>query len=69
MSEFSTTLSAEIRVPQQGFTLEELKAHMRHTKVPADALLVPALVRDVADPEHPDVTTDAEFRFRAEWGA
>lgn len=65
---FSTTLSAEIRVPQSGFRLDDLKQHMRASRIPLDALLKPAIVRDVPDPEHPNITTDAEFRLIAEWG-
>lgn len=65
---FSTTLSAEIRVPQSGFTLDELKQHMRTSRIPLDASLRPAIVRNVPDPEHPNITTDEEFRLVAEWG-
>lgn len=59
---FKTTHSAEIGLPREGFTLADLKDHMRKTKVPADSRLRPAIVRDSMDPE-----ADPEVRFVAEW--
>ena len=62
MSGFRTTHHAEINVPQDGFTLEELKAHMSKTKVPRDARLRPAIVGNAMDPG-----ADEVVRFMAEW--
>lgn len=47
MNVFSTTMQATVRVPQDGFTQDELKAHLRASKIPADARLIPTIVREV----------------------
>lgn len=60
---FSTAHSALIKVPQDGFTLDDLKVHMRKTKVPAGARLTPTLVGNAME----DVGTNDEFAFKAEW--
>jgi hypothetical protein len=58
-----TTHQAEIEVPQEGFSLDELKEHCRKTKVPATAKLRPAIVQ----PGMSSDVEDAEVRFLAEW--
>jgi hypothetical protein len=63
-STFRSVLSAEISVPDEGFTLDDLKAHMRAQKIPTDARLKPAVVGNAMDPG-----ADDEVRFRAEWQA
>lgn len=60
---FSTIHSAEIRVPQDGFTVDDLKTHMRRSKVPLDARLKPVVVGNAMDPSD----SDDEVRFKAEW--
>lgn len=73
MSGFTTAMQATIRVPQDGFTVDDLKAHLRASKIPADARLIPTNVREV-DPEPGYQTGDAivrsehtEVGFIAEW--
>lgn len=61
---FQTTHSAEISVPQEGFTLADLQTHMRASKIPTGARLRPAIVGNAMDP-----TDDSEVRLRAEWQA
>ena len=67
MSEFKTTMQAEIRVPQAGFTLDDLKSHMRSAKVPLDARLKPAVVRDAYPDERDPNEGSTEVAFIAEW--
>lgn len=65
---FSTKMQATVRVPQEGFTQAELKAHLSASKIPADARLVPTLVRFDVDPEQGGVTyPDGEIALVAEW--
>ena len=66
MGQFKTTHTAEIRVPQEGFTLDDLKAHMRKSKVPVDSRLKPAIVKTIVDPEQGGWEGD-EIAFEAEW--
>lgn len=62
MAEFPTILSAEIRVPEEGFTPDELRAHLRSQKIPTDAKVKPVVVGNAMDP-----SDDREVRFRVEW--
>lgn len=69
MGKFPTQMSAEIQIPEDGFTVDDLRSHMRSAKIPMDSRLSPAVVRDVPDPERPHVTTDQQFRLVAKWMA
>ena len=77
MGQFKTAMQAEVRVPQEGFTQEELKQHLKDTKIPANAKLRPAIVKvvnpsDAYDSQfHPDqpVPEETEVAFIAEWSA
>lgn len=71
MSGFATAMQATIRVPQDGFTVDDLRAHLRASKIPADARLIPTNVREVdieGDPHNPDFrSTVEEVGFIVEW--
>lgn len=47
MSGFKTEMEATVRVPQEGFSLDDLKAHLRTSRIPLDCRLVPTTVRDL----------------------
>jgi hypothetical protein len=47
MTRFSTQMEATVKVPQEGFSLDDLKAHLRASKIPVDARLVPTTVKEV----------------------
>ena len=61
-------MQAEIRVPQEGFTLDDLKTHMRDSKIPLSATLRPAIVTPVsyANDDQPD-DVHGEVAFLTEW--
>ena len=69
-SQFKTHMQATVRVPQDGFTVDELKAHLRASKIPADARLLPTTVKDVTPGYHDDRDpgeVSTQIGFIAEW--
>lgn len=60
---FSMSHEARIRVPQDGFTLEDLQAYARRQKVPKGAKWTPTLMGNAMDP----VGTNDEIAFVVEW--
>lgn len=60
--QFHSTMTAEIRLPESGFVVEDLKAHMKAQKIPLDARLKPVLVGNAMNPN-----ADDEVRLEAEW--
>lgn len=61
---FPTILKAEIALPEEGFSLDDLKTHLRGQRVPTDVKLKPVLVGNAMDPDSAD-----EVRLVAEWTA
>jgi hypothetical protein len=72
MGQFRTSMQATVRVPQEGFTVEDLKKHLRESRIPNGARLRPTVVQDV-DVEAPGAVAldrpkrDPEVGFVAEW--
>lgn len=58
---FRTTMQAEIRLLDDGFTLDSLKAHMKASRIPLDARLCPEVAED-AQPGRDTVTLVAQWR-------
>lgn len=71
MTRFSTQMEATVRVPAEGFTQDDLRSHLRASKIPADALLVPTIVVDVDPEPDPEMggtqETRREVGFIAKW--
>lgn len=58
---FRTTMQAEIRLLDDGFTLDSLKAHMKASRIPLDARLCPEVGED-GPPGRDTVSLVAQWR-------
>lgn len=56
------TMTAEIHLPDEGFTPEDLKAALRKVRAPNDCKIKAAIVGNAMDPGD-----DEEVRFIVEW--
>lgn len=60
------TMTAEIHLPDEGFTPEDLKAALRKVRAPNDCKIKAAIVKDVTDRDQ-EFEIEPEVRFIVEW--